>query len=71
LFFSHVTFYQPALGAIGNRYTVDATTSLEAALTSAFSLTSTLQHRYDSEARGRGAESNTDGQFLLGMRVRF
>jgi hypothetical protein len=71
LFFSHVTFYQPAVGALEDRYTVEATTAVEAAVTSLLALTSTLRHRYDNEARTRGADSNTDGQLLLGVRARF
>jgi hypothetical protein len=71
LWVSHVTFYQPAVSLPGVRYTADATTQLEAAITSVVSLTATLRNRYDSEARLRGAESNNDGQFLLGLRARF
>ena len=71
VFVSHVTFYQPAVRGLADRYTVEATTAVEAALTSVLSVTGTLRHRYDSEARGRGAASNTDGQFLLGVRARF
>jgi hypothetical protein len=71
VYFSHVTFYQPAVRAVADRYTVEATTSVEAAFTTVLSLTGTLRHRYDSEARERGAASNTDGQFLVGVRARF
>jgi hypothetical protein len=71
LYFSHVTFYQPAIDDPLARYTVDATTALEAAMTSVISLTATIRDRYDSEARVRGATSNNDGQFLLGLRARF
>jgi len=71
LWVSHVTFYQPAVSLPGARYTADATTQLEAAVTSVVSLTATLRNRYDSEARLRGAQSNNDGQFLLGLRARF
>ncbi|HEY2376095.1 MAG TPA: DUF481 domain-containing protein [Gemmatimonadaceae bacterium] len=71
LYVSHVTFYQPAVEHAATRYTVDATTSLEAAITSAVSLTATLRDRYDSESRSRGAPSDNDGQFLLGLRARF
>ena len=70
MYLSHVTFYQPAVQALADRFTVDATTAIEAALTSVLALTGTLRHRYDSEALGRGAESNTDGQILVGLRVR-
>ena len=71
LFFSHVTFYQPRIDDVARRFTVDATTAVEAALSAALALTSTLHHHYDSEARSRGADSNTDGQLLLGLRARF
>jgi hypothetical protein len=54
VYFSHVTFYQPAVRAIAGRYLVDANTSLEATLTSVLSLTGNLRHRYDSEARSAG-----------------
>jgi hypothetical protein len=69
--FSHVTFYQPVVGAVGQRYIVDAVTAAEAAITSVLLLTGTVKHRYDSEARERGAVSNTDGQMLFGVRARF
>jgi hypothetical protein len=71
LFFSHVTFYQPAVQYGASRYTIDAVTAVELAITSSVSLTTTLHHRYDSEARRRGAESDNDGQFLVGLRARF
>ena len=71
VFFSHVTFYQPETRALAERYTVDSNTSIEAALTSVLALTGTLRHRYDSEAAARGADSNTDGQMLVGLRARF
>lgn len=71
LYISHVTFYQPALEHTMDRYTIDATTSAEMTITGAISLTATLRHRYDSEARQRGADDNTDGQFLVGLRAHF
>ena len=71
LFFSHVTFYQPRVDDIADRFTVDATTAVEVALSAVLALTSTLHHHYDSEARSRGAGSNVDGQLLLGLRARF
>jgi hypothetical protein len=66
-----VTFYQPAVQHSVSRYTVDAVTAVELAITSSVALTTTLHHRYDSEARSRGAESYNDGQFLDGLRARF
>ena len=71
LFSSHVTFYQPAIDDMADRFTVDATTAGEVALSAVLALTSTLHHHYDNEARRRGAESDVDGQLLLGLRARF
>jgi hypothetical protein len=71
IYASQVTFYQPVVNEISDRYIVDANTSVEATLTSLLSLTTTLRHRYDREARGRGAPSNTDGHLLIGARARF
>ncbi len=68
--FSHVTFYQPAVNALG-RYTADVTTALEVNVTSAVAMTVTLRDRYDSEALRRGASSNSDGQFLFGVKAAF
>jgi hypothetical protein len=68
--FTHVTFYQPSVARMG-RFTVNSTTSLAASLTSTISLTVTFQDTYDSEARGRGARSNNDGQLLFGLRAGF
>jgi hypothetical protein len=70
LFVSHVTFYQPAVAAVG-RYTTDMTTTLENRILSALSLTASLRDRYDSEATRRGAASNHDGQLLVGVRAGF
>ena len=71
LYVSHVTFYQPAIERPALRYTVDASTSLDAAITSSLSLAATLRHRYDSEARSRGASSNNDGKLVFGLRAHF
>ena len=68
--FSHTTFYQPSVERMG-RFTVNSTTALAASLTSAVALTITFQDTYDSEARGRGARSNNDGQLLFGIRAGF
>lgn len=67
---SHVTFYQPAVDRPG-RFTAETTTVLASALRAGLDLTVTLRDRYDSEARGRGARSNHDGQLLLGVAARF
>lgn len=67
---NHVTFYQPTLGALA-RYTVESTTTLASPVRAGLDLTATLQDRYDSEARTRGARSNHDGQLRAGVRARF
>jgi hypothetical protein len=67
---THVTFYQPAVDRPG-RYTAESTTSLSADITQSLALSATLRDRYDSEARGRGASSNHDGQLLFGVRASF
>ena len=67
---THVTLYQPAVDRI-DRYTIVSTSTLAAALTSAIALTATFHDTYDSEARGRGAASNNDGQMLFGVRAEF
>jgi hypothetical protein len=71
LYASQVTFYQPSIVEPTTRYTISALTSLEQTVTSVLSLTMTLRHRYDSEARSRGAVSDNDGEFVLGVKARF
>ena len=71
LYASHVTFYQPSVANPTTRYTVNAVTALEQTVTSVVSLTMTLRHRYDSEARARGAASDNDGQFVVGLKATF
>lgn len=70
LFLSHTTFYQPAMSAF-QHFTTDSKTTLENKLLASLSLTATLRDLYDSEATRRGATSNHDGQFLLGVRAAF
>ena len=70
LYFSHTTFYQPAVSAF-EHFTADSKTTLENKLLASLSLTATLRDLYDSEATRRGATSNHDGQFLLGVRAAF
>ena len=67
---THVTLYQPAVDRV-DWYTIVSTSTLAAALTSAVALTATFHDTYDSEARGRGAISNNDGQLLFGVRAEF
>ena len=71
LYASHATFYQPSVANPTTRYTVNAVTALEQTVTSVVSLTMTLRHRYDSEARARGAASDNDGQFVVGLKATF
>jgi uncharacterized protein DUF481 len=68
--FSHVTFYQPRVDRV-SRYTIRSTTTVAADLTSRTSLTLTFSDLYDSEARGRGARTNNDGQLLFGVSAGF
>jgi hypothetical protein len=65
---SHTTFYQPAMDAL-SRFTVNSVTSLDTRLAAKLALTLSVEERYDSEARSRGARSDNDGQLLLGIRV--
>ena len=65
---SHTTFYQPTIGRL-NRFTVNTVTSLDTKLAAKLALSLSVEERYDSEARARGATSNSDGQLLLGVRV--
>ncbi|MEO6445655.1 MAG: DUF481 domain-containing protein [Gemmatimonadaceae bacterium] len=67
---SHVTFFQPSVNRL-SRYTADSNTSLDIIVTKQLSGTVSLRDRYDSEARGRGARSNHDGQLLFGVRAGF
>jgi hypothetical protein len=68
--FSHVSFYQPAVDHPGS-YTIDTVTEMQDELWGAISATLTLHDRFDTEARGRGAPSNHDGQLLFGLRTSF
>lgn len=68
--FTQVSFYQPSVKAM-RHFTFTSTTTLAFDLNKTLSLTSSLYETYDSEARGRGARSNNDGQLLLGLRARY
>jgi hypothetical protein len=67
---THTTLFQPVADEL-SRYTAETTTGLAVTLNASLALTVTLQDRYDSEARGRGASSNHDGQLLFGVRAKF
>jgi hypothetical protein len=68
--FTHTTFYQPSARDFSH-YTITTTSALTIDLTKVLALTVTLQDAYDSEARQRGARSNNDGQFLIGLRATY
>jgi hypothetical protein len=67
---SHVTFYRPVIDA-PSRYTITTNTSVALGLTERMGLSLSLVDNYDSEARQRGAPSNNDGQFLVGLQADF
>lgn len=68
--FSHETFYQPSVKDM-QHFTLTSTSTLTFDITKVLGLTSSLHDSYDSEARRRGARSNNDGQFLVGLRARY
>lgn len=68
--FTHNTLYSPAADDLGQHVT-ETTTGLAIALNTSLSLTFSLRDRYDSEAVGRGAPSNHDGQLLFGIRAKY
>jgi hypothetical protein len=68
--FSHETFYQPSVKDM-QHFTITSTSTLTFDLNKTLGFTSSLHDSYDSEARRRGARSNNDGQFLVGLRARY
>lgn len=68
--FSHETFYQPSVRDM-QHFTITSTSTLTFDLNKTLGFTSSLHDSYDSEARRRGARSNNDGQFLVGLRARY
>ncbi len=68
--FSHETYYQPSVKDM-QRFTLTSTSTLTFDLNKTLGFTSSLHDSYDSEARRRGARSNNDGQFLVGLRARY
>lgn len=67
---SHETFYQPSVKDM-QHFTLTSTSTLTFDLNKTLGFTSSLHDSYDSEARRRGARSNNDGQFLVGLRARY
>ena len=68
--FTHETFYQPSVKEMAH-FTITSTSTLTFDLNKTLGFTSSLHDTYDSEARRRGARSNNDGQFLVGLRARY
>ena len=65
-----LTFYRPEFHAL-HRYTASANVGVTYRLVSALGLKATFVDNYDSEARGRGARSNNDGDILFGLAATF
>lgn len=68
--FDHETYYQPSVREM-EHFTLTSTSTLTFDLTKVLGLTSSVHDTYDSEARRRGARSNNDGQFLVGLRAHY
>ena len=61
----HTTFWRPDVHR-ASEYLVQSQTDMEFKATNQLALTLSLMHNYDTEATGRGARTNTDGQMLVG-----
>ena len=70
LILSHATFYRPSVGTASD-FTISSTSAVAYQLRESVALTVSFVDNYDSEARGRGAESNNDGQVLVGVLATF
>jgi hypothetical protein len=68
--FSLLTFYRPEFSAL-HRFTTSANVAATYKLAKALALKATFVDNYDSEARGRGARSNNDGDVLFGLIATF
>ena len=68
--FSLLTFYRPEFSTL-RRFTSSANVALTYKLAKALALKATFVDNYDSEARGRGARSNNDGDVLFGLIATF
>lgn len=68
--FSLLTFYRPEF-SVARRFTSSANVALTYKLARALALKATFVDNYDSEARGRGARSNNDGDVLFGLIATF
>jgi hypothetical protein len=70
LTFSLLTFYRPEFSAL-RRFTASANVATTYKLAKALGLKASFIDNYDSEARGRGARSNNDGDVLFGLVATF
>jgi hypothetical protein len=68
--FSLITFYRPELDAL-HRFTSTANIAATYKLAKALALKASFIDNYDSDARGRGARSNNDGDVLFGLVATF
>lgn len=68
--FSLLTFYRPEFHAL-HRFTSTANIAATYRLAKALALKMSFVDNYDSEARGRGARSNNDGDILFGLVATF
>lgn len=64
------SFYRPEYSEL-DQYTFANTSSVGYKVNDVLNLKLTYQDNYDSEARGRGAESNYDGQLVVGIAAAF
>jgi hypothetical protein len=67
---SHETSYMPVVDDAGS-FTMKSSTSLAYRLASFASLNLSFLDNFDSEAERRGARSNNDGQFVVGIVANF
>ena len=67
---SVLTFYRPEFSAL-HRFTTTANIAATYKLAKALALKASFVDNYDSEARGRGARSNNDGDILFGLIATF
>jgi hypothetical protein len=68
--FSLLTFYRPEFSAL-RRFTATGNVAATYKLAKALALKASFVDNYDSEARGRGARSNNDGDILFGLIATF
>lgn len=64
---SMTAFFKPAITDFSGDYSLDFDASVGFALNGSLSLKLSLVNKYDSLARSRGADSNTDGRFFVSI----